>query len=78
MEAMKETERILADPKTKYYTDVEKVLMESKNSAIVSSWDELEKELFTPEEIAASERRVARTLHRLKVRQRKARKAKAR
>ena len=29
------------------------------NSAIGSSWEELEKELFTPEEIAASELRVA-------------------
>ena len=29
------------------------------NSAIGSSWEELEKELFTPEEIAASDLRVA-------------------
>ena len=29
------------------------------NSAIGSSWEELEKELFTPEEIAASNLRVA-------------------
>jgi DNA-binding XRE family transcriptional regulator len=29
------------------------------DSAIGSSWEELEKELFTPEEIAASELRVA-------------------
>ncbi|MGN1108493.1 MAG: hypothetical protein ACI4RK_03840 [Oscillospiraceae bacterium] len=29
------------------------------NSAIGSSWDEVQKELFTPEEIAASDLRVA-------------------
>lgn len=29
------------------------------NSAIGSSWEELEKEIFTPEEIAASDLRVA-------------------
>ncbi len=31
-----------------------------KNSAIGHSWEEVRKELFTPEEIAASDKRVAR------------------
>ena len=33
-------------------------LMKMNNSAIGGTWDELERELFTPEEIAASDLRV--------------------
>lgn len=39
------------------------------NSAIGSSWEELEKELFTPEEIAASDLRVALISEMIKARQ---------
>lgn len=39
------------------------------NSAIGSSWEELEKELFTPEELAASDLRVALISEMIKARQ---------
>ena len=39
------------------------------NSAIGSSWEELEKELFTPEEIAASDLRVALIREMIKARE---------
>lgn len=39
------------------------------NSAIGSSWEELEKQLFTPEEIAASDLRVALISEMIKARQ---------
>ena len=41
------------------------------NSAIGQSWDEVEKELFTPEEIAASDLRVALIGELIKARQEK-------
>lgn len=41
------------------------------NSAIGRSWDEIEKELFTPEEIAASDLRVALIGEFIKARQEK-------
>ncbi len=47
-----------------------------KNSAIGPSWDEVRKELFTPEEIAASDKRVARMLK--KIDERNAREAASR
>ena len=43
----------------------------SHNSAIGSSWDEVERELFTPEEIAASNLRVALIGELIKARQEK-------
>ncbi|MBQ7249458.1 MAG: hypothetical protein IJS21_05455 [Deltaproteobacteria bacterium] len=39
-----------------------------KNSAIGHSWDEIEREIFTPEEIAASDKRVARILRKIDAR----------
>lgn len=43
----------------------------NNNSAIGHSWDEVEKELYTPEEIAASNLRVAIILELIKARQEK-------
>lgn len=43
----------------------------SKNSAIGHSWDEIEQELFTPEEIASSNLRVALIGELIKARQEK-------
>lgn len=43
----------------------------SNNSAIGGTWDELQKELFTPEEIAASNLRVALIGELIKARQEK-------
>lgn len=43
----------------------------SENSAIGHTWDEVEKELFTPEEIAASDLRVALIGELIKARQEK-------
>ena len=43
----------------------------NKNSAIGHSWDEIEGELFTPEEIAASDLRVALIGELIKARQEK-------
>ena len=43
----------------------------SKNSAIGHSWDEIERELFTPEEIAASNLRVSLIGELIKARQEK-------
>lgn len=43
----------------------------NKNSAIGGTWDELQKELFTPEEIAASNLRVALIGELIKARQEK-------
>ncbi len=37
----------------------------NENPAIGRSWDEVEQELFTPEEIAESDLRVALPIHRL-------------
>ncbi|MCR5219874.1 MAG: hypothetical protein K6E31_02625 [bacterium] len=39
-----------------------------KNSAIGGSWDDFEREFFTPEEIAASNKRVARILKKIDAR----------
>ena len=43
----------------------------NKNSAIGHSWDEIERELFTPEEIAASNLRVSLIGELIKARQEK-------
>lgn len=42
-----------------------------KNNTALGDWDELEKELFTPEEIAASDLRVAIILELINARQEK-------
>lgn len=46
-------------------------LMERGDDALGGTWDELEKELFTPEEIAASDLRVALIGELIKARQEK-------
>lgn len=43
----------------------------NKNPAIGDSWDDVEKELFTPEEIAASDLRVAMMCQLIEARQKK-------